>query len=160
MLNEAEFARQVTALERTLYRVARGYLIRPQDCADAVQEAILKAWRARHALRQEAYFKTWLTRILINECKSMLRRKKPLLPFEDLENLPAPSPSADLDLEKALYALSEKYRLVVLMHYKDGYTLEEIARVLGVPVGTVKARLSRARDKLRQALQDEEVCLT
>ena len=159
MLNEAEFAQRVTALERALHRVARGYLVRPQDCADAVQEAILKAWTARHTLRREEYFKTWLTRILINECKTALRRKKTLLPFGDLEDIPAPERSADLDLEKALYALSEKYRLVVLMHYQDGYTLEEIARVLGVPIGTVKARLSRARDKLRQELKDEEVCL-
>lgn len=159
MLSEAEFAQRVTALERALYRVARGYLIRPQDCADAVQEAILKAWAKRHALRQEEYFKTWLTRILINECKTMLRRGKVLLSFSDLEEIPAPSQDADLDLARALYALNEKYRLVVLMHYKDGYTLEEIARVLCVPLGTVKARLSRARDKLRQELKDEEVCL-
>lgn len=159
MLDSAEFSRRALELERPLYRVARGVLRRPQDCADAVQEALLKAWAARASLRQPEYFKTWLTRILINECKTMLRRKHPLLPLEALPETAAEESGCDVDLERALYALPEKYRIVVVMHYREGYSVEEIAAVLRVPAGTVKARLSRARARLRQELRDEEVCL-
>ena len=159
-MDEREFAQRVTDIERLLYRVARGYLRQPQDCADAVQEAILKAWAARNSLCDPDHFKAWLTRILINECNSLLRRKRPFLAFRDLEDTPVPDDTgADLELQDALYSLNRRQRVVIIMHYRDGYTVEEIARVLRIPQGTVKTNLMRARNKLRQELRDEEVCL-
>jgi len=74
-MDEAFFTREVKARERSLYRIAISYLRQDADAADAVQDALLTAWEKRHSLRETDYFGTWLTRILINGCKTRLRSK-------------------------------------------------------------------------------------
>ena len=74
---QAEFVQRVRACERRLYRVARAQLPSEADCEDAVQEALLRAWDRLDTLREEAYFETWLIRILINQCKTFYRRRPP-----------------------------------------------------------------------------------
>ena len=73
-MDKEEFTRAVLEYESTLYRVAKSMLGSEADCADAAQNALLRAWEKQHTLRDMAYFKTWLTRILINECRAMLRQ--------------------------------------------------------------------------------------
>ena len=72
-MTAAEFSDQVLLMEPMLYRVAYGLLLNRTDCADAVQEALLRAWEKRRSLRDESLFRTWLVRILINECYTLLR---------------------------------------------------------------------------------------
>lgn len=74
-MDKEEFTRAVLEYESTLYRVAKSMLGSEADCADAAQNALLRAWEKQHTLRDTAYFKTWLTRILINECRAMLRQR-------------------------------------------------------------------------------------
>ena len=69
-MDREEFTRAVLEYEKTLYRVAKSMLGSEADCADAAQNALLRAWERLHTLRDPAYFKTWLTRILINECRA------------------------------------------------------------------------------------------
>ncbi len=159
-MDEVTFAEKVTALERSLYCVAMGYLGNQHDCADAVQEAIIKAWQSLDKLRQADYFKTWITRIVINECLTMLRKKKRVVLTESFPDLPTPPPDADAGLFDALFEMDVKYRIVIILHYRDGYTLEEMSKTLGVPVSTVKTRMFRARKQLQVILKDEEVCFT
>ena len=141
-------------MERTLYRVARGYLHSPDECADAVQEALCKAWGKRGAISPER-FRPWLTRIVINECHNIGRHKKRVQPMAELE--PPETSAAPLpDLAEELSALPEKLRTPLLLHYVEGFSLEEIAAALRVPIGTVKSRLHLARKALRLELEKED----
>ena len=152
-MDKTTFQNRVLSAEQMLYRVAKTILRSDEDCADAVQEAILKAWIALPRLREERYFTTWLTRILINECRTVARRNGR---YADIETVPeTAAPEKDFSsLYDALSALPEKLRLTVELHYIEGYSVEETARILAVPAGTVKSRLSTGRKLLRDYLEE------
>ena len=150
-MDKDEFSRRARDATQSLYRVACAYLASPPDRDDAVQEALLRAWEKRNTLREERYFRTWLTRILINSCKETLRRQKRETPAADFPEAAAPQ-GADPALWESLRALDEKYRIIVVLHYRDGYSVREIASILRVPESTVKTRLSRARQQLKSIL--------
>jgi len=152
-MNRTEFIERVRVCERRLYRVARTMLRSDADCEDAVQEALLRAWAKLHTLREEQFFETWLIRILINECR-MIWRRRPKATEEIPESLAAPG--EDRSLIDALMNLPEKYRIPVELHYIEGYGMSEISRMLFIPEGTVKWRLSRARALLRNELGEED----
>ena len=151
---QADFIQRVRACERRLYRVARAMLPQESDCEDAVQEALLRAWDRLDTLKQEAYFETWLMRILINQCKTFYRRRPPA-PTELTEDIPQPEP-AKTPLLDALDALPRKLRVTLELHYIEGYGVRETARILRLPEGTVKWRLSRGRALLKQSLNRDE----
>ena len=151
---QADFIQRVRACERRLYRVARTMLPQECDCEDAVQEALLRAWDRRESLRQEAYFDTWLIRILINQCKTFYRRRPPE-PAELTEDIPQVT-SEETPLLEALMALPRKQRVALELHYIEGYSVAETARILRLPEGTVKWRLKRGRELLKQSLNREE----
>ena len=138
-----------------LYRVAKAMVGNEEDCADAAQQAILRAWERLDTLRQPQYFRTWLTRILINECKGILRQRGRQAPYDQAaaEAIPAPAEEDHSDLYAALGALEEKYRLPVVMYYWEGFKTREIASLLRLPEGTVKSRLRTARIQLRDTLK-------
>lgn len=151
-MTRLEFIDRVRSCERRLYRVARTMLRSDVDCEDAVQEALLKAWAKLSMLRQEQFFETWLIRILINECRT-LYRKRPKATEEIPESIAAPA--EDRSLIDALMNLPEKYRIPTELHYIEGYGISEISRMLFIPEGTVKWRLSRARTLLKTELGEE-----
>ena len=151
---QAEFSQRVRACERRLYRVARTMLPRECDCEDAVQEALLRAWDRLDTLREEAYFETWLIRILINQCHTFCRRRPPA-PVELTEDIPGAEPS-ESPLLDALLRLPRKLRAAVELHYIEGYSVREIARIVNAPEGTVKWRLSRGRALLKEIIIREE----
>lgn len=141
--------------EQTLYRISRSMLRCDADCKDAVQEAVLKAWSRRHTLRDVSLFPTWLTRILINECRNLLRKQARMIPMEEIEagvDPAIPNP----DLQRALTGLDESLRLPLVLHYVSGFSVSEISQMLRIPSGTVKWRLSRARKALAKELNEEE----
>lgn len=150
------FIASAQAMERSMYCIARSYLRCEADCEDALQNALLRAWEKRNTLREERYFRTWLTRILINSCKETLRRQKRETPAADFPEAAAPQ-GADPALWESLRALDEKYRIIVVLHYRDGYNVREIASILRVPESTVKTRLFRARQQLKSLLEREEM---
>lgn len=154
-MDKMEFADRVHAMQERLYRMAYGQLRDEHDRKDAVQEAILKAWKSRDRLRDGAYFETWLIRILINECHNIQRAGRRVVPVETLPERPyieEQMEGGDAELREAVLALPEKLRLPVMLHYIEGYTTEEAAVILRVPVGTVRSRLKRAREQLKEAL--------
>ena len=152
-MNKQTFTARAMVCERRLYRIARTLLRCDADCEDAVQEALLKAWSKRNTLREEQYFETWLVRILINECKTILRRQ-PVNTEPLNESLAALA--ADPQVMNALMILPEKHRIPVELHYIEGYSIREIAGILRLPEGTVKWRLSRGRILLQQELGEED----
>lgn len=147
-MDKQAFSERILQMEPALYSVARTYLHTPHDCADAVQEAVLKAWASRHTLRREDAFRPWVIRILINQCNTQLRRGKRMVPVESVPDTPAP-PEADPWLHEAVMALDIKYRAPFVLHYVEGYTTAEIGHMLHIPKGTVLSRLHRARRVLQ-----------
>ena len=155
-MTQAEFVRRVVAMQDTLYRVSTTLLPQLCDREDAVQSAIEKALRKREHLRDPDALAPWLTRILINECYALLRRRK----HETLmDELPQRQVEADArpDIYQLFTSLEEKYRLPMVLYYVEGYCVKEIGSILRLPQGTVKSRLHRGRLLLRDSLALEEV---
>lgn len=150
-MDRNEFAARVVGQTDRMYRIAYVLLRSPEDCRDAMQEAALKAWEKRSTLREEAYFATWLTRILINECHSIQRKRKPLVALDDIAE-PAAQPH-DPTLSIALQRLPEKLRLPLVMHALEGMTYDEISRVLRLPRSTIVGRIQRAKQQLKKELE-------
>lgn len=152
-MDKEEFTRAALEYESTLYRVAKSMLGSEADCADAAQNALLRAWEKQHTLRDTAYFKTWLTRILINECRAMLRQRARFVPLEEEAAEGEIAPERDSGLYEAVMGLDVKYRVPFVLYYIEGFRTREIASMLKLPEGTVKTRLRRAREILRTELE-------
>lgn len=156
-IEQVDYATRIEAMERTLYRVSRTLLSCDADCQDAVQEAIIKGYTRLHQLRNPQFFNTWMVRILINECYSILRTHKRVMPVEEvLTGATYDMPGFDPDVHDALMALDDNCRTAIVLFYIEGYSVAEIARIAAVPQGTIKSRLSRGRNKLRVTLTAKE----
>ncbi len=154
-MDKQEFARRVTQMQGSLYRVAASYLRGESDRLDAVAETVARAWEKRGTLRQEAVFATWMTRILIRVCVDIQRRQKRMTPVETLPDVPT-GEDTSAALREAVDSLPQKLRTMVVLYYMEGYEVLEIARIMGTTKGAVCAGLSRAREKLRAMLGEEE----
>ena len=142
----------------SLYRVAKGILQNEADVEDVIQITILKAYENIRKLKVSEYFKTWITRILINECTTVLRGRKKVVPMENnINDLAATEDTyTNVDLYHAVHSLREKLRIVTILFYYEDLSTKEIANVLALPEGTVRSRLSKARLKLQKKLNIQE----
>ena len=151
-MNDNEYMRRVRAIEGRLYRVAQAILWREADCLDAVQETVFRGWLKKDRLSDPERLETWLVRILVNECKDALRRRRrdPVALEADIGR--EDRLCEDLQLRLALRQLPEKYRLPLVLHHLEGYSVEEVSGMLGIPRKLVVSRLHQARKALRSGL--------
>jgi RNA polymerase sigma-70 factor, ECF subfamily len=148
-----------------IYRLDLAILGDEADAADAAQETFIVAWRKLAELRDPDRFPAWLQRVSVNACRMLARsRGRRLvreLPLADLEmaglGLAAPERTDGEALRAALRRLSHDHRTVLALHHRDGVPVGEMARTLGIPEGTAKSRLFKARAALDRALREEEV---
>lgn len=136
-----------------MYRVAKTLLYSDADCADAIQEAIVKAFTNLHTLKKDSYAKTWLIRIVMNECYAIMRKQKRLVSLEDYRQEEGIWPEDYSGLYEAVMALPRESRLCVTLYYLEGYSVKETAKILGITESAVKNRLMRARARLRAQLE-------
>lgn len=157
MIDNHSFEMLVTAQTDTMYRVSMSMLKNEHDAQDAVHDAILLAYQNRNRLRQEQYFGTWLVRILINVCHKALKARKRYAAIE--EPLPdiasRDNPYLSVEIGEAIDSLPEKIRLTVILFYIEDYSIKEIKNILRIPEGTVKSRLNKGRELLKQQLEDD-----
>lgn len=171
----------VLASEDLMYHVAKTLLYNDADCSDAIQETIVKVFSKIHTLKEDAHAKTWMIRILINECYGILRRNQRLEIWGEEEFEKAGNASmhdnTDWNLRKsgnmeisdgffqreryselyeALSRLPEEMRLTITLYYLEGYHVKEIAAILETTESTVKNRLLRARNRLKRDLEEME----
>lgn len=139
-----------------MFRAARAVLDSDAAAEDAVGEAVLCAWRNAASLRDAGAVKSWLLRITVNCARAQRRRDSRVVYLEDLPEPAAADERRYDDLWEAVRALPEDRRLAVMLFYYEDMTVEQIARCLNVPEGTVKSRLSRARKQLKQMLDEED----
>lgn len=134
---------------QNLYKSARAMLRNDEDAADAISETILICWEKMEQLKKPEFFKTWLTRILINECHDILRQRKRVCPVNEMEEVPETTDEYEnIEWLETLKGLDEKYRLVMVLYYVNGLKTTEISSVLHIPVSTVRTRLSRGRNQM------------
>lgn len=159
------FERVVAETQSGVYNVAYSVLGNREEAQDATQEIYVRVWRALPSFRGEARFTTWLYRIAVNSALNRRRKLKgPLSNVEDdgvLDRLESPvADPADATIERernrALWAavmrLPAKYRVVINLFYRQQLTYDEMAAVLAMPLGTIKAQLNRARRALAGTL--------
>lgn len=141
-----------------MYHVAKTLLYNDADCADAIQETIVKAFSKINTLKSDRYAKTWLIKILMNECYGIMRKEKRLVSLEDYmpEDLAAESEDYS-DLYEAISCLPKEAGLTITLYYMEGYSVKEIAELMETTESAVKNRLARARAKLRNELGMEAV---
>lgn len=153
-MDRGSFAAEIEACSEMMFRVAWSILRNRTDVQDALQDAALKAWEKRNSLRKEQYFRTWITRILINVCYDIQRKHRPVVPLEKIP-VQHPASAPDPGLAAALNALPEKLRLPLVLCYSEGMSYEEAADVLRIPASTLRGRLRRGKDALRKELSAE-----
>jgi RNA polymerase sigma-70 factor (ECF subfamily) len=143
---------------RQLYRLAMVTSRNPEDAADALQDAMLKAHRSARNFRHDSAVSSWLYRIVMNACLDRLRRHKtyPTTALDDAAchvGDPTPRVETAIVVERALMRLPVEQRAAVVAVDMQGYSVAETARMLGIAEGTVKSRCARARAKLAEALE-------
>lgn len=153
-MDENEFAERTEKLRCRLYRTAYLYLGGEAAALDAVDETVFKGLVSLRKLRSPEYFDTWMTRILINECKSELKRRKREAPV-----CPLPEKAAEqfdaLPLRDAVLRLPAELKAPVILRYFAGYTIAETSQALGLKQGTAASRLRRALKLLKLELSEE-----
>ena len=157
-MDQREYQQRIEACLPALYRVARSVLSNEHDCADAVQEAIFQGWINRRQLRDPSNFKTWITRVTINECRNLQRRaqkQKWAVEASIQEMRQGANESLNIELEAALSSLPDKYRLPLVLHYIEEYPTKTIAGLMEIPEGRLRERMRTARKLLGRMLKYE-----
>lgn len=138
---------------KDMYKVALAVLMNDEDAADAIQDTILTCWEKMNTLKRNCYFKTWMTRILINKCYDIRKEKINITSLEEYEE-PCIYDQYNLELKEVLSVLDEKYRIILTLFYVEGYHIKEIAKILKIPRSTVATRLQRGRDRLAKLYKE------
>ncbi len=155
MISRDAFAQEVRELTDTAFAVTYLILGNSADSEDAMSAAILRAFENRGKLRKRDSFRAWFLQILRHEAYDLLKKRRRLTPVEELPEEAAPEgdDAGRLDLRQALQELTDTQRTALLLQ-QEGYDMAEIGQILDVPVGTVKSRISRAKQTLRTLLED------
>lgn len=152
------FVELIEQNKSAMYKTAVAILHNDADVADAMQEAVLSCWKNIGKLRQEKYFKTWLTRILINSCKEIIRKNSNTIYVESYDNIDTGTDTSlsDRCVKESFDGLSKNYKLILTLYYTQGLTIKEIAKLLGMNENTVKTRLSRGREEFKAIYTNRE----
>jgi RNA polymerase sigma-70 factor (ECF subfamily) len=157
------FGTLVERYDRAVYHLAFRTLRDPDEARDATQEAFFKAYRSLRTFKPGAKFSTWIFAIVYHACCDRLSRRKRYSNEELPDRADASAGPETLAiagdearrLRAAIEALPEKYRTVITLYHLQGRQYEEIAQVLGIPMGTVKTHLFRAKEQLRRLLSED-----
>ena len=156
-MDEAAFRIKLKQYKDTVYRIAYTYLQNTADAEDISQETFLKFYLRETPFPDEGSEKAWLIRVTINHCKSRLRAPwhTRRLPLEELPDTPVFDDPAQRELYDAVLALPQAYRIVLYLFYYEDMPTKEIAAVLHISQNAVTTRLTRAREALRRAYQED-----
>ena len=149
-----EFAQAIEQYGDMIFRLSYSCLKRREDAEDVMQETLLKLYRSDKPFESEAHRRFWLVRVAVNECRRAHRWYRRIVPLEELPETVAFDRSEERELFRQVMALPEKYRLTVYLFYYEGYSAREIASIMGTKESTVQTRLARARERLRQSLEE------
>lgn len=152
---EELFGQEYGEIEKSLFLVAFGYLHNTEDARDAVQEAALAAYRKIDTLKNRKYFKTWLTRIVINKCKDFLKSRRYTEELSDDLNIFCDLDDGDMEIVDLICHIEKEYALYITLRFYNDMTYDEVAHLLHQPVSTVKQRTAKALEKLKVLLEGD-----
>ena len=158
------FAELIEEYKLPIYKTAKAILKDEDDICDAIQDTALSIYKNISNLKNEKYFKTWIIRITINKCYDIIAKNKlnsekeeKIKIYNEVHNNFDKNIILKTDLESALNELDEDLRLTTVLYYYNDLPIAEISDILGIPKGTVKSRIFRARERLYEILSKEEV---
>lgn len=147
--------------EQELYKIARMRLNNDYDICEAVQSTMILAFKHIKRVKNAEYLKTWIVRILINECKKIYKKNKKQI-FEDIQTKEIADTKNDYDLINSelnfntlLELLDYKERQILILYYSSGFSIKEISKILHINENTVKTRMRKAKSKLREKFKGE-----
>ena len=156
--DSSAFAELVMLCTQSIYRVAWTYLGNDEDAADAISETVLVCYEKIETLKKDAYFKTWMIRILINQCKDILKHRSRIQSKAEMqESAFEDSGYIDCEWKEVLSCLDEKYRIILLLYYTREMDTREIAELLDISRNTVTTRLARGRELLKRELEGGKI---
>lgn len=151
------FERLIHNNKHKLFRIAKSILKSDFDVDDSLQETIIKAWTKIDTLKDERSFSTWITKILVNECYLIIRKRTSTL---DLGNFNFETKDSSIDIDNkidvwnSLNSLNDDFRLPIILYFFEDFSYEEISLILKIPKGTVRSRISRGKEKLESILNN------
>ena len=158
-MTKEQLGRVILDSQHQMYATAKSILKDDHDCADAIQETMVKAFAKLDTLRKDQFVKTWLMRILMNECYNICRKSEKILPIDQyMEQIETPQKERRNygELYEAVQELREELRIPVVLYYVEDFSCREIAEMLDISEGAVQKRLARAREKMKNRLQNKE----
>lgn len=158
--DQIAFSNLIEKVKYKLYKTGMAILKNDDDTCDAIQETLIKAYKNIKTLNNNEYFTTWIVRILINQCYDIIRKKDKIVSMSEKlqanQNTYYELYSQESSLEHVLNMLDKDLKLVTVLYYYDDLSVTTISEILNIPEGTVKSRLSRAREKIYTILKEEE----
>ena len=154
--NKEILSQYLISYSKGFYKIAYAITGNYYDAEDAISSTTIKICEKIYTLQNASFFKTWATRILINECKDFLRKNSKVESIDE-----STSKSTDeikylsIAIRDIIKKLNETHQEIIILYYFDNYTVTEISRILDIPKGTVKSRLARARDELKKLNLEE-----
>ena len=155
--NKQAFINLIEENLTSMYRVAKGILVSETDIEDAIQSTILLSYKNIDNLKNDKFFKTWLIRILINECNKIYNFNKKCVNFNEIKDNYINDKYANIDLKKAIDKLSDDLRLPIILFYFEDLKISEISELMNIPIGTVRSRLARAKVKIAELVVEKGV---
>lgn len=155
------FESLIVTVKTKMYKTAISVLKNDEDACDAIQEALLSAYKSFDTLQNKEYFSTWIIRILLNKCYNIIQKNKKVTYLNEQSMVNENDRyydfySVESNVEKTLNQIDSDLKLVAVLYYYDEFSVKEISELLTIPEGTVKSRLSRAREKIYDILKKEE----
>lgn len=159
--NPETFEELISNVKLKMYKTAIAILKNDDDACDAIQDALMSAYKNFSKLEDKKYFSTWIIRILINKCYDIIKKNKKVEYLNKQMELDENDKyydrySEESCVERTLNAIDSDLKVVTVLYYYDEFSVKEISEMLNIPEGTVKSRLSRAREKIYDILKKEE----
>ena len=149
--DKVAFQQLIEQHEKAMYQMAKSILKNDDDVADAMQETIMTCWEKIDTLKKDRYFKTWLIRILINNCNAIFKQRMRSIEEDGIPEVWEQEEGyLNVEWESFLNCLDEKYRIIIMLYYVQGFKTREIADILQINENTVRGRLVTARNKLEE----------
>lgn len=153
------FSELISAIEKELYLIAKTKLKNDDDIGDAIQETIYKSYKNIKKLKDNAIFKTWIIKILMNECNNIYKKKsKYSISYEEKEMekyLVANDKSDNVEFEVLIKDLDSEEKLILTLYYCSKYTIKEISKIAKIKENTIKSKMARARNKIRKQIEEK-----
>lgn len=152
--DEESFNELIISVQKELYLIAKTKLKKDDDIADAIQETILSCYKNIHKLKKNEFFKTWIIRILINECNKIYKkRKKNNVSYEEKEIQSYVSYNdksfENISFDILIRKLKDDEKLILTLYYYSEYSTKEISKILKINENTIRSKISRTKNKLK-----------